>query len=299
MPGAAAGIGAIVAPLVSTAIDAYNENANREQSKSNQDRQNAANRALAEYQYSKDLEMWNRGNRYNSPEEQMSRLKAAGLNPNMVYGSGSATGNTATNLPKYQAPQMEFNQLPMQLPDAISRFQDFALKNAQIDNLQEQREQRAIDNDFKGGSVNADGQRRWGVNRWKWDQESQKAAKARFQQQWGTGADGRGGYVQTFSTQLEAMKNANRNKILGNKKMLLEMDKLKQDTAYKRAQTDWYTTNVIGGLAGKLMAPVTNMLKGSRRSGGAGRAKPIGTAAPQRNNVGRISNEWLRKNGYK
>jgi len=40
------------------------------------------NKKLADYQYSKDLDMWNKGNLYNSPEEQMKRLKAAGLNPN-------------------------------------------------------------------------------------------------------------------------------------------------------------------------------------------------------------------------
>lgn len=33
---------------------------------------------------------WERQNAYNSPAAQMERLKAAGLNPNLVYGSGSA-----------------------------------------------------------------------------------------------------------------------------------------------------------------------------------------------------------------
>lgn len=33
---------------------------------------------------------WNRENNYNSPQEQMKRLKAAGLNPNLVYGNGAA-----------------------------------------------------------------------------------------------------------------------------------------------------------------------------------------------------------------
>lgn len=42
----------------------------------------------------KALQSWNMMNDYNSPIKQMERLKAAGLNPLLVYGSGSVTGNT-------------------------------------------------------------------------------------------------------------------------------------------------------------------------------------------------------------
>lgn len=37
---------------------------------------------------------WQLANDYNHPIQQMERLKAAGLNPNLVYGSGSVAGNT-------------------------------------------------------------------------------------------------------------------------------------------------------------------------------------------------------------
>lgn len=99
-----------------------------------------ANRKMAEYQYSKDLEMWNRANEYNSPSSQMQRYSSAGLNPNLIYGTGSASaGNTATTLPKYQAPTAEYNYKPsVNLGSAISMFQDFAIKQAQVDNLREQ-----------------------------------------------------------------------------------------------------------------------------------------------------------------
>lgn len=39
---------------------------------------------------------WNIANDYNHPINQMARLEAAGLNKNLVYGSGSVTGNTAS-----------------------------------------------------------------------------------------------------------------------------------------------------------------------------------------------------------
>lgn len=66
---------------------------------------NKANRQLAEYEWSKNLEMWNLQNEYNSPTAQMQRLKDAGLNPNMMYGNISS-GN-ASVLPKYQAPTQQ------------------------------------------------------------------------------------------------------------------------------------------------------------------------------------------------
>lgn len=99
-----------------------------------------ANRKMAEYQYSKDLEMWNRANAYNDPSAQMQRYQNAGLNPNLIYGTGTASaGNTATALPKYNAPTAEFNYKPsFNLGMMLSMFQDFAIKQAQTDNLREQ-----------------------------------------------------------------------------------------------------------------------------------------------------------------
>ena len=39
---------------------------------------------LAQLQNKWNLEQWNRENEYNSPAQQMARLKAAGLNPDMI-----------------------------------------------------------------------------------------------------------------------------------------------------------------------------------------------------------------------
>lgn len=40
------------------------------------------------------MQAWDLANNYNHPVQQMERLKAAGLNPLLVYGSGSVAGNT-------------------------------------------------------------------------------------------------------------------------------------------------------------------------------------------------------------
>lgn len=57
---------------------------------------NRANMRLAKYQNEWNLEQWNRENEYNSPIRQMERLKAAGLNPNLVYGSGASAGSASS-----------------------------------------------------------------------------------------------------------------------------------------------------------------------------------------------------------
>ena len=44
----------------------------------------------------KAMQSWNLMNDYNHPIQQMERLKAAGLNPLLVYGSGSVAGNTTS-----------------------------------------------------------------------------------------------------------------------------------------------------------------------------------------------------------
>lgn len=113
------------------------------QSRQNTNRTIKANREQADLAYNRDVEMWNKGNMYNSPQAQMDRLKSAGLNPNLVYGSGAVAGQAAGQLPKYNAPTQDYSHnLPVDIRtsvDAISRFQDFALKNGQIDNLNAQR----------------------------------------------------------------------------------------------------------------------------------------------------------------
>lgn len=96
---------------------------------------------MAEYQYSKELEMWNKNNDYNDPASQMLRLKNAGLNP-VFGGSGAgsaAAGNAApSSMPRYNAPTLSYNYTPMNIPGVISAYQDFQVKQAQVDNLKAQ-----------------------------------------------------------------------------------------------------------------------------------------------------------------
>lgn len=134
---------ALAAPIIGAGLDALTGLLGNQST-------NKANKELAEYQYQKDLEMWNRSNEYNTPAAQMQRYKDAGLNPNLMYGQGNS-GNVSTAMPKYQAPSMDnhvnakFDMLP-----ALSLYQDVQVKKAQIDNLKAQTQNAMTDNITKG-----------------------------------------------------------------------------------------------------------------------------------------------------
>lgn len=57
--------------------------------------QNEANKKAIDRANAYDMYTWDLANQYNNPKAQMQRLAAAGLNPNLVYGSGNVTGNTS------------------------------------------------------------------------------------------------------------------------------------------------------------------------------------------------------------
>lgn len=104
-----------------------------------------AQQNASQFEWDKNLEQWNRANQYNAPTQQMSRLREAGLNPAMIYGSGGAK-TTAAVSPKYQAPRPTYSYSAPADPTAmLGAYNDFRMKNAQVDLLRSQAEtQRAI-----------------------------------------------------------------------------------------------------------------------------------------------------------
>jgi hypothetical protein len=81
-------------------------------SKYQQKRQHKYNMQLAEYNYNKNLELWNksweREIAYNDPSAQMQRLQNAGINPHMAYAKGGVS-NTASSgtLPQYSQESLQ------------------------------------------------------------------------------------------------------------------------------------------------------------------------------------------------
>lgn len=95
---------------------------------------------LAQFQYDMNLEQWNRENAYNTPSEQMQRLKAAGLNPNLAYDNLSNTAASSPEMSKAAANlshgNYNFNAQQRNL-QAVSIANDMRFQSAQIDNLQQ------------------------------------------------------------------------------------------------------------------------------------------------------------------
>lgn len=79
-----------------------------------------------------DLEMWNRQNQYNLPANQIKRLRDAGLNPNLAYGSGSVAGNVTSSAPRSNVPRVEntMNNLNIlnSAVSALSAYNDTVVK---------------------------------------------------------------------------------------------------------------------------------------------------------------------------
>lgn len=102
--------------------------------------QNQEARAWEEEQsrlaFNQDFYMWQQQNEYNSPEAQMQRLKAAGLNPHLMYGQGNV-GN-AQSMPHYQKAAGKFGLPNIQLPDVANIILDMQMKRVSIDKVREQ-----------------------------------------------------------------------------------------------------------------------------------------------------------------
>lgn len=74
---------------------------------------------------------------YNSPSEQMARFKAAGLNPNLIYGNAS---NDAPAIRSSQAGSWNPEAPKFDPGSAIAAYQNTEIRKAQTDNLKVQNE---------------------------------------------------------------------------------------------------------------------------------------------------------------
>lgn len=129
-------IPAIIAGVASLASAIIGSRSRRKQA----EKTSGAQMELAQYGYQKDLEMWNRMNEYNDPSAQMKRFDQAGLNPMLIYGSGSASAGNAASMPRYDTPNVDYRFEPANLSNVLGMYQDFAMKQAQINNVKAQTE---------------------------------------------------------------------------------------------------------------------------------------------------------------
>lgn len=101
-----------------------------------------------------DLAMWNLQNQYNHPANVMKRLKDAGLNPALMYGSGSAGMGLSSSAPSgsgrfytEEAPDLDVLSMLKFRQDFEAKGQDIANSKAQNAILREKaRTERATAN---------------------------------------------------------------------------------------------------------------------------------------------------------
>lgn len=105
--------------------------------------QNRRNRKFTREMYWRQredaLSDWNMQNVYDSPMEQMKRLKAAGLNPNLVYGQG-AVGNSSSSVRGSSSSGGQGQASSIDASAPLMGYADLTMKNAQIDLMAQQKE---------------------------------------------------------------------------------------------------------------------------------------------------------------
>lgn len=87
-----------------------------------------------------EIDLWNMQNAYNNPSAQMQRLIDAGLNPNLVYGSGNVSGLQTGERPKTHSPEYKSPISSLEIPNMLNylrEFSDYQVKRTQIDNIAE------------------------------------------------------------------------------------------------------------------------------------------------------------------
>lgn len=139
-----------VLPFVGIGSDLLTTGANAMMNAANNRQQRAFAREMYRVQRTDSLSDWNMQNFYNSPAQQMARLKAAGLNPNLVYGNGatatspsmprSSSGSTpSTNPTRVDSPNF------MGVYDLQLRKADMDMKREAILNMQKDRQKKDAD----------------------------------------------------------------------------------------------------------------------------------------------------------
>lgn len=93
-------------PIIGDVMNAVSAIGGSIQNMQMQDRAFEYNKQMTDLAWERNLEMWDLQNQYNSPQAQLERIKQAGINPNIAFGSGvSATSGNNQSRPSYQPPQ--------------------------------------------------------------------------------------------------------------------------------------------------------------------------------------------------
>lgn len=122
-----------------------------------QGRTNKKTREFAEQMYNREradrLSDFHMVNQYNSPLQQMQRLKEAGLNPHLVYDNGATHTASSPGQPTHQSwdPKTpDVAGIGQSALQGIAAYQDFTLQQESVKNMQAQRDNMEMDKLLKG-----------------------------------------------------------------------------------------------------------------------------------------------------
>jgi len=131
--------GPLVAPLIMAGSALAGQGINAAQQSSMNRKTREWNEKMYGMQRQHALQDWDMQNAYNNPAAQMARLKAAGLNPHLIYGGGPGNvsqpvRSTDTKSWNPTPPQFDLGQVAK---SALFTGVDLELKNVQRDRIQE------------------------------------------------------------------------------------------------------------------------------------------------------------------
>lgn len=141
---------------------------------------NKRNRRWSEQMYERqkadNLAFWAQQNSYNSPEQQMARFKAAGLNPNLIYGQGNSGNAGPISTPDAQTPNTRAPEWGSGIAAAgaagLQAYHDTQIKNATANNLKLQADVITQDAQLKRAQTYAT---LLNTDRAKWDFDFEKS----------------------------------------------------------------------------------------------------------------------------
>lgn len=141
---AAAGIIAAGASAISNAGTAV---ANAKLNKKNREWQEK----MSALNYQRNIELWKMQNAYNTPFEQVKRLREAGLNPNLLYGNGSAATGNASDISPADVPSTpssvpyDFSQASNGIASSLAMYQNWQLNNLNMNKVRNETENIAAE----------------------------------------------------------------------------------------------------------------------------------------------------------
>lgn len=148
---------ALLASLAGSMINyGMNRGLQDEQNRTNielNDRNNRLQQSLAAQANQWSIDQWNRENAYNNPANQVARLRAAGLNPALIYGNGimnEAASSPSVQMPSTRSAQVgraEFNIDPLTASQIeVNKAQAQSIEDS---NKRENEKQSSILDQFK------------------------------------------------------------------------------------------------------------------------------------------------------